>query len=97
MEHRMPLGTLAGHPIARSAIGFCPVRLVHRGLLSVTCVAMVLGAVVTTGWTRDVYSWSPNVSAAPFDASRQQGETALVTDSDGRVWLSFIAYTKVRC
>jgi len=90
MEHRMPLGILAGHPIGRSAIGFCPVRRVHRGVLSVTCVAMVLAGGVTTGWTRDVYSWSPNVPVAPFDASRQQGETALVTDSDGRVWLSFI-------
>jgi hypothetical protein len=50
----------------------------------------MLGGLVTNGWTRDIYSWSPNVTVAPFDANRQQGETALVTDSNGRVWLSFI-------
>jgi hypothetical protein len=26
-------------------------------------------------WARDVYSWSHNVAIAPFDGSRQQGET----------------------
>ena len=86
----MTLGTLAGHPIARGAIDFCRARRLHRGVLWVTCVAMAFAGFVTTGWTRDVYSWSPNVAVAPFDGSRQQGETALVTGSDGRVWLAFI-------
>jgi hypothetical protein len=90
MKRRMTLGIFAGDRIGRSAIGFCRARLVHRGVLSATCVAMVLAGLVTTGWTRDVYSWSANVAVAPFDAGRQQGETALVTDSNGRVWLSFI-------
>ena len=81
-----------GRPTRSSAVqlAFCRARRVHRGVLSVICVAMVLAGFVTTGWSRDVYSWSPNVAVAPFDASRQQGETALVTDSEGRVWLSFI-------
>ena len=61
-----------------------------RCLLRLACIAMVLGWLVTTGWTRDVYSWSHNVAIAPFDDSRQQGETALVTDAAGRIWLSFI-------
>jgi hypothetical protein len=30
------------------------------------------------------------VAIAPFSGSRQQGETALVMDFSGRVWLSFI-------
>jgi hypothetical protein len=84
MEPRMT------HPIGRSAIGFGRTRLVHRGVLSVTCVTMVFFGLMTTGWGRDVYSWSLNVAVAPFDGSRQQGETALVTGSDGRVWLAFI-------
>jgi hypothetical protein len=90
MEYRMPLGILAGHPIWRSAIDFWRMRLERRGVLAATCVTMVVAGFVTPGWTRDVYSWSPNVAVAPFDASRQQGETALVTDSNGKVWLSFI-------
>jgi hypothetical protein len=61
-----------------------------RCLLSVACIAAVLAGLVRPGWTRDVYSWSQNVAIAPFDDSRQQGETALVTDANGRVWLSFI-------
>jgi hypothetical protein len=46
----------------------------------------------------DSYSWSANVAVAPPGASRQQGETALTTDAQGRVWLSFIDahYRRVR-
>jgi len=62
----------------------------RRYMLPVACAAVVLGVFATTGWARDVYSWSSNVAVAPFDTGRQQGETALVTDSSGRVWLSFI-------
>ena len=90
MEHRMNLGISAGHRIGRSAIGLGRMPVLRRGVLSATCVAMVSAGLVTTAWTRDVYSWSPNVAVAPFDSSRQQGETALVTASDGRVWLAFI-------
>jgi hypothetical protein len=53
-------------------------------------VAAMLLIPPTTGRARDLYAWTPNVVIAPFDGSRQQGETALVTDSNGRVWLSFI-------
>lgn len=62
----------------------------RRGLLPIACGAAMLAGLATTGWTRDSYSWSRNVTVAPFDGSRQQGETALATDSNGQVWLSFI-------
>src|ERR1700680_363567 len=62
----------------------------HRGLLRIASIAVTLVGLVTPGWTRDIYSWSKNVAIAPFNGSRQQGETALVMDSNGRVWLSFI-------
>jgi hypothetical protein len=66
------------------------VSVAHRGILGSACIAAMLLCLPTAGWTRDVYSWSRNVAVAPFEGSRQQGETALVTDSGGRVWLSFI-------
>jgi hypothetical protein len=53
-------------------------------------VAAMLLIPSTASRARDLYAWSGNVALAPFDDSRQQGETALVTDSNGRVWLSFI-------
>jgi hypothetical protein len=59
-------------------------------LLRVVSIALMFFGLVTSGWARDVYSWSGNVAVAPSDGGRQQGETALVTDSAGRVWLSFI-------
>ncbi len=61
-----------------------------RCLVHIACIAGIYVGLVTAGWTRDAYSWSRNVSIAPFEDSRQQGETELVTDSIGRVWLSFI-------
>ena len=64
--------------------------MLRRYVLPAACVAVMFGAFVKTAWTRDIYSWSPNVAVAPFDGNRQQGETALVTDSNRRVWLSFI-------
>jgi hypothetical protein len=83
------MGMLHDNPIGRWAI---PLRLHlgHRYVLRAAGIAVMLGAFVTTAWTRDIYSWSPNVAVAPFEGSRQQGETALVTDSNRRVWLSFI-------
>jgi hypothetical protein len=62
----------------------------HRGLLRIASIAVMFVGLVTPGWTRDIYSWSENVAIAPFSGSRQQGETALVMDFSGRVWLSFI-------
>jgi hypothetical protein len=62
----------------------------YRCLLRIVGIALLLFGPVTSTWARDVYSWSRNVAVAPFDGSRQQGETALATDSAGRVWLSFI-------
>ena len=66
------------------------VLLRSRCLLSIACIGAMLAGLITPGWTRDVYSWSQNVPIAPFDGSREQGETALATDASGRVWLSFI-------
>jgi hypothetical protein len=62
----------------------------RRRLLRLACGTAMLLGLATTGWARDAYSWSGNVAVAPFDGSRQQGETALATDSNGQVWLSFI-------
>jgi hypothetical protein len=62
----------------------------RRGLVRMACITAFWVGLATTGWARDIYSWSRNVPVAPFDSSRQQGETALVADSNGRVWLSFI-------
>jgi hypothetical protein len=58
--------------------------------MRIACMMALWAGLTTTSCARDVYSWSRNVAVAPFDGSRQQGETALVTDSNGRVWLSFI-------
>ncbi len=80
---------LRGNLIGRRAIA-CRAQIACRYLMPLACLAAMFGCFVTTGWTRDIYSWSPNVAVAPFDANRQQGETALVTDSTGKVWLSFI-------
>lgn len=38
----------------------------------------------------DAYRWSPNLAVAPPEAGKQRGETALVTDSKDRVWLSYL-------
>jgi hypothetical protein len=62
----------------------------RRGALHMGAVAAMLLIPSTASRARDLYAWSGNVALAPFDDSRQQGETALVTDSNGRVWLSFI-------
>jgi hypothetical protein len=61
-----------------------------RCFVGLAVIAMIHIGLVRSGWARDAYSWSRNLAVAPFGDSRQQGETALVTDSNGRVWLSFI-------
>ena len=56
---------------------------------SVYLVIALLGLVPTAS-AKDVFAWSPNAPASPFDDSRLQGETALATDGHSRIWLSFI-------
>ncbi len=38
----------------------------------------------------NVYHWSHNTALSPAEAGRQSGETALVTDVHGVVWISFL-------
>ena len=61
------------------------------GLLRRCCLlALVLVCVAQSAWARDVYFWSKNVAIDTPAGSRQQGETALATDGQDKVWLSFI-------
>ena len=39
---------------------------------------------------REVYRWSTNLAVAPPESGKQRGETALTTDSQDRVWLSYL-------
>ena len=39
---------------------------------------------------KEGYRWSTNLVIAPPDAGKQRGETALVTDSKDRIWLSYL-------
>src|SRR4051794_3345020 len=71
------------HPFIPGRLLCGAVSVGQRCLLRIAGIAALLMAVVTTGWTRDIYSWSQNVAIAPFDGSRQQGETAIVTDANG--------------
>jgi hypothetical protein len=50
-----------------------------------TCVATI-----GLAHAADVYKWSRNIAIDPFTESRQQGEPALATDANRRVWLAFI-------
>jgi hypothetical protein len=75
--------------VAQTSI--CAKVLVRSGcLMRFACMVVGLAGAVPPARARDVYFWSHNAAVAPFDGSRQQGETALVTDANGRVWLSFI-------
>ena len=69
-------------------LGFCFARRQRLGRS--ICLAVALVGLVPTAWAKDVYLWSRNVPVAPFADSRQQGETALTKDVQGRIWLSFI-------
>jgi hypothetical protein len=75
-------------------LGFCLAR--RQRLVRSICLAVAFVGLVPTAWAKDVYLWSRNVPVAPFADSRQQGETALTKDAQGRIWLSFIdaAYKK---
>lgn len=51
---------------------------------------LTLGGTTPDAWAWDRYTWSENIAVDAPAEGRQQGETALATDSRGRVWLAFI-------
>jgi hypothetical protein len=64
--------------------------LPRDGVMRIACVTGLMATIATMASAGDIYQRSRNVALAPVESSRQQGETALMTDSGGRTWLSFI-------
>ncbi|MFN3076948.1 MAG: hypothetical protein ABT940_08740 [Alphaproteobacteria bacterium] len=65
------------------------VRVVASALLSWSVCVPVLAKSPEPSKAA-IYQWSANVAVVPAQAGRQRVETALVTDSQGRVWLSYL-------
>lgn len=68
-------------------------RWIRCGALAVAMTGIGLAAIAAAGDAKPIgsaYQWSPSIPVASPEVGRQRVETALATDSRGRVWLSYL-------